>query len=745
MRRSSQKGTVLITLIIAILLIGVLGVGIYSLTTSSTFMGLLSNNNDQAYQLAQSGIRYKIKNLSDTSAIGDFLMPDNDHKFNISYNDTTKIITSIGIVNVGKFSEARRVILYDVSAYWKTPDTDPYGNIAFGPGTTPITIGNPDAIEVDSDGTIHLGGNAGDASGAIWYQGSSSAGNCNSGSCAFNYGLRAYFDFTSAEDNSSGSTTRGDGFTLTVLSAINNTRDRSGGAPPGISIGELMGYAGPGNTATVTIGPGEGLRPPKMAVEFDTFPNPDGDVCSSASRNDNNGGGGSSFRNHIAVLFWGAALTGSCGTYPKVSYDDNRHESGSGDVSPTPVNSYSGYAGGGYYEGTKSSAASNCLSAPGTTCNWMEDNHAYSVRVEIIRNSSGASGLYQLKAWIYRDTQLPAALTQYRDITTPYSSSAPHVTRMITLSASDHAALRQIFFGFTEATGSATQNVRISNLKFFFPQSTTCLSTISPLSQAVAASGATGQTVTVASGTGCAWTAMSNNAWITIAGGAGGTGPGTVSYNVAANTGLARTGTMTIAGQNFTVSQAAAPPPTCTLSDSPHIVPYNGATTLTWTITDGPADGTWSLSPSGTCGNFTASNGGSCTTGNQTTPGTRTYTLTVSSDTGSNTCSTTFYVGCQGYRVWNETGNRWDFRVTGATCQTSRNDGFEITNGSPQLNVGETVNRYTTAGGGCSSAVQGDISYTDAMNADISATGGNGNCCVNYNAGDTAGDRANCW
>ncbi|HSC27807.1 MAG TPA: BACON domain-containing carbohydrate-binding protein, partial [Vicinamibacterales bacterium] len=54
----------------------------------------------------------------------------------------------------------------------------------------------------------------------------------------------------------------------------------------------------------------------------------------------------------------------------------------------------------------------------------------------------------------------------------------------------------------------------------------------------------------------------SNAAWITIASGANGSGNGTVGYNVAANTTTStRTGTLTIAGKTFTVSQAAATPP----------------------------------------------------------------------------------------------------------------------------------------------------------------------------------------
>ena len=50
---------------------------------------------------------------------------------------------------------------------------------------------------------------------------------------------------------------------------------------------------------------------------------------------------------------------------------------------------------------------------------------------------------------------------------------------------------------------------------------------------------------------------MSNASFITITSGSSGSGNGTVNYSVAANTGTtSRTGTMTIAGRTFTVTQA---------------------------------------------------------------------------------------------------------------------------------------------------------------------------------------------
>jgi hypothetical protein len=52
----------------------------------------------------------------------------------------------------------------------------------------------------------------------------------------------------------------------------------------------------------------------------------------------------------------------------------------------------------------------------------------------------------------------------------------------------------------------------------------------------------------------CAWTAVSNVGWITILSGGSGSGNGTVTYSVA-STSSRRSGTMTIAGQTFTVRQ----------------------------------------------------------------------------------------------------------------------------------------------------------------------------------------------
>lgn len=80
---------------------------------------------------------------------------------------------------------------------------------------------------------------------------------------------------------------------------------------------------------------------------------------------------------------------------------------------------------------------------------------------------------------------------------------------------------------------------------------------IAPVLVGFPGAGGTGQ-VAVGASAGAAWTAVSNATWIVITGGAAGTGDGTVSYEVAENEGGApRTGTVMIAGERFTVQQAA--------------------------------------------------------------------------------------------------------------------------------------------------------------------------------------------
>jgi len=84
-----------------------------------------------------------------------------------------------------------------------------------------------------------------------------------------------------------------------------------------------------------------------------------------------------------------------------------------------------------------------------------------------------------------------------------------------------------------------------------------CTYAIAPV-KATFPQGGGGANVTVTAPDGCAWTAVSNASWLTITAGASGSGNGSVTYAVAAYIGNPknRTGTMTIAGRTFTVTQS---------------------------------------------------------------------------------------------------------------------------------------------------------------------------------------------
>jgi hypothetical protein len=84
-----------------------------------------------------------------------------------------------------------------------------------------------------------------------------------------------------------------------------------------------------------------------------------------------------------------------------------------------------------------------------------------------------------------------------------------------------------------------------------------CTYSISPTSRSFGASGGSGS-VAVTAKSGCRWTAVSNVSWIRITGGASGRGSGRATYSVERfrSGPRNRTGTITIAGTNFTVMQS---------------------------------------------------------------------------------------------------------------------------------------------------------------------------------------------
>ena len=133
----------------------------------------------------------------------------------------------------------------------------------------------------------------------------------------------------------------------------------------------------------------------------------------------------------------------------------------------------------------------------------------------------------------------------------------------------------------------------IAGVTFIYPVSgvPACTYAINPGSVSAPASGAVA-VVSVTTQAGCTWTSTSNApSIVTISGATGSTGSGTVVYTVSSNASAStRTGTLTVAGQTFTVNQAAAcvytvTPQTATLAaaSGTGALSVSAGTGCTWT------------------------------------------------------------------------------------------------------------------------------------------------------------------
>jgi hypothetical protein len=117
-----------------------------------------------------------------------------------------------------------------------------------------------------------------------------------------------------------------------------------------------------------------------------------------------------------------------------------------------------------------------------------------------------------------------------------------------------------------------------------------CVYAISPSSKTSPAAGET-TTVNVTTQSGCNWTAASNSNFISVTSGTSGTGNGAVTLAVSSNgSGVPRTGTITIAGQTFTITQPEVVPevPTVQFAAASYVVGEgDGRVTVTVTRTGG--------------------------------------------------------------------------------------------------------------------------------------------------------------
>ncbi|MBF0338966.1 MAG: SBBP repeat-containing protein, partial [Nitrospirae bacterium] len=264
--------------------------------------------------------------------------------------------------------------------------------------------------------------------------------------------------------------------------------------------------------------------------------------------------------------------------------------------------------------------------------------------------------------------------------------------------------------GYTVAantdTTSRTGTMAIAGQTFTVTQSgIDCSSkTIAPMSKTFASTGGN-DSVTVTANTGCTWTAVSNVSWITVTSGSSGSGNGTVGYTVAANTSTSsRIGTITIAGQTFTVTQDGVVPCTYTLTPtSKQFLSPGGNGSVNITTTN---DCKWAAASNATWITITSSGSGS---------GNATINYTVAANTGP-TRNGTLTIAGQTFTV-NQSGQ--DCATGMLINPTNRN--FTSSGGSDNVSV-------TTPSSSCQWTATSNAAWIDITSGDA----GTGNGQVSY-------------
>ena len=145
----SQHGSVLISIIVGTVIIGILGVGIISFTTTSTYGELFANRQVRAYYMAEAGGQYAIKLLNENKSNTSYLPPNGTYKLGPNGSDGEFSLTStsdntdpdmprvkvvsVGVVHKGTWLESKKKITY------KIPRANPTAGLD---GTTDILFDN---------------------------------------------------------------------------------------------------------------------------------------------------------------------------------------------------------------------------------------------------------------------------------------------------------------------------------------------------------------------------------------------------------------------------------------------------------------------------------------------------------------------------------------------------------------------------------------------------------------------------
>ena len=263
-------------------------------------------------------------------------------------------------------------------------------------------------------------------------------------------------------------------------------------------------------------------------------------------------------------------------------------------------------------------------------------------------------------------------------------------------------------------------------------------------------------TITVtASAPNCAWTSRSNTSWITLSFGQSGTGNGSVGYTVTQNsTPALRTGSLTIAGITFNVTQAAA---ACTFSFTPssaNVGSTGGTGTFlvsspcTWGAVSNNPD--WLTASGAATGNGTAQYSASANTTNATRVGTISIGTAIFNVTQSASCS--FTLNPFNVQADPTSGATGTFTVTASsnscawTAVSANPDFISVTSGGSGTGngtVGYSIQPNRTVNPRSGAITVGNTSFAvfqpggqpctyalSAANASFASTGGSGSFTV---------------
>ena len=312
----------------------------------------------------------------------------------------------------------------------------------------------------------------------------------------------------------------------------------------------------------------------------------------------------------------------------------------------------------------------------------------------------------------------PAITTQPQSTTT-----APGAPVTLSVGNSGSAPINYQWYSGTTAISGATSAsltvspaattsyfVRVSNACGTIDSATAtvtvCSFTASPASFSFDTVGGTGS-ITVTSSAGCAWSATTTTPWITINSGASGGGNGTVGFTAAANTGAARTGTLTVAGVTVTVNQAACSTPA--IGTQPQSTTIMAGSSATLTVA---ATGTTPLSYQ-------------WFTGTTAIAGATAASLTVTP-----TATTSYFV-----RITNACGTADSAAATVTVCSFAANPTsftFDTSGGSGTITVtssagctwtATTTTPWITINSGASGSGNGTVSFSVAANSGASRSG----------------------